>query len=93
MDLSRVVSLANGKGGVGKTSLTANLAGEFAREGSRTLVVDLDVSGNLKLDLGLVGHEGDDPGRGEQTGQKYRQCNLEADRQVTGFQRGASRIL
>ena len=35
MDLSRVVSLANGKGGVGKTSLTANLAGEFAREGSR----------------------------------------------------------
>jgi chromosome partitioning protein len=64
MDLSRVVSLANGKGGVGKTSLTANLAGEFAREGSRTLVVDLDVSGNLKLDLGLVGHEGDDAGRG-----------------------------
>lgn len=64
MDLSRVVALANGKGGVGKTSLTANLAGEFAREGSRVLVVDLDVSGNLKLDLGLVDHAGDDAGKG-----------------------------
>lgn len=65
MDLSRVVALANGKGGVGKTSLTANLAGEFAREeDSRVLVVDLDISGNLKLDLGLVGHDGDDAGRG-----------------------------
>ena len=64
MDLSRVIALANGKGGVGKTSLTANLAGEFAREGSRVLVVDLDVSGNVKLDLGLVDHEGDDFGQG-----------------------------
>lgn len=64
MDLSRVIALANGKGGVGKTSLTANLAGEFAREGSRVLVVDLDVSGNVRLDLGLVDHEGDDFGQG-----------------------------
>lgn len=64
MDLSRVVALANGKGGVGKTSLTANLAGEFAREGSRVLVVDLDISGNLKLDLGLAGHPADDAGQG-----------------------------
>lgn len=64
MDLSRVVALANGKGGVGKTSLTANLAGEFAREGSRVLVIDLDISGNLKLDLGLVGHPEDDAGQG-----------------------------
>ncbi|NHB86180.1 ParA family protein [Tessaracoccus sp. HDW20] len=49
---------------MGKTSLTANLAGEFAREGSRVLVVDLDISGNLKLDLGLVDHAGDDAGQG-----------------------------
>lgn len=64
MDLSRVVAVANGKGGVGKTSLVANLAGEFARAGSKVLAVDLDVSGNLKLDLGTVGHDKDDAGRG-----------------------------
>lgn len=62
MDLTRVVAVANGKGGVGKTSLVANLAGEFARAGSKVLVVDLDVSGNLKLDLGTVNHDGDDGG-------------------------------
>ena len=64
MDLSRVVALANGKGGVGKTSLTANLAGEFAREGSRVLVIDLDISANARLDFGLVGHAEDDAGQG-----------------------------
>lgn len=64
MDLTRVVAVANGKGGVGKTSLVANLAGEFARAGLKVLVVDLDVSGNLKLDLGTVNHEGDDAGGG-----------------------------
>jgi len=64
MDLSRVIAVANGKGGVGKTSLVANLAGEFARAGMKTLVVDLDVSGNLKVDLGTVDHPGDDAGRG-----------------------------
>lgn len=64
MGLDRVIAVANGKGGVGKTSVVANLAGEFAAANLSVLVVDLDVSGNLKLDFGLVGHEGDDQGRG-----------------------------
>ena len=62
MDLTRVVAVANGKGGVGKTSLVANLAGEFARAGLKVLVVDLDVSGNLKLDFGTDNHAKDDAG-------------------------------
>ncbi len=63
MGLERVVAVINGKGGVGKTSLVANLAGEFAASGGmRVLVVDLDVSRNLVLDFGLVGHEEDDKG-------------------------------
>lgn len=42
----------NGKGGVGKTSLVANLAGSAAASGWRTLVVDLDQQGNLENRLG-----------------------------------------
>lgn len=52
MGLTRVVVVAQGKGGVGKTSLTANLAGLAALAGHRVLAVDLDPQGNLARDLG-----------------------------------------
>ena len=41
------------KGGVGKTSLSANVAGVLARIGLRTLLVDLDVQNSLRLHLGV----------------------------------------
>lgn len=62
--LSRVVAIINGKGGVGKTSITANLSGQVAQAGYRVLAVDLDLSGNLKLDLGYVADRRDDDGKG-----------------------------
>ncbi len=61
--LSRVVAVINGKGGVLKTSIVANVAGCLANSGMRVLAIDLDVSGNLKLDLGLLGHDADDAGK------------------------------
>ena len=62
--LSRVVAVINGKGGVLKTSIVANVAGRLADSGMRVLAVDLDVSGNLKLDFGLVDSSDDDNGKG-----------------------------
>ncbi len=50
--MRRVVAVANAKGGVGKTSVTAGLAGLAARSGRRVLTVDADPQGNLSLDLG-----------------------------------------
>lgn len=43
----RVVSVINYKGGVGKTTLTANLGAELARRGNRVLLVDLDPQSSL----------------------------------------------
>lgn len=65
MGLARVVVVAQGKGGVGKTSLTANVAGLAALAGHRVLAVDLDQQGNLARDLGY------DPSDGEQLLQAF----------------------
>jgi chromosome partitioning protein len=43
----RVVSVINYKGGVGKTSLTANLSAELAWRGKRVLLLDLDAQASL----------------------------------------------
>lgn len=52
--LRRVVMVGNGKGGVLKTSLCANLAGLAANGGYKVLAIDLDPQGNLAEDLGLA---------------------------------------
>jgi ATP-binding protein involved in chromosome partitioning len=43
---TRVLAIASGKGGVGKSSITANLAAAFSRLGHRTGVLDADVYGH-----------------------------------------------
>lgn len=43
----KVVSVINYKGGVGKTTITANLASEMVRRGKKVLVIDLDPQTNL----------------------------------------------
>lgn len=61
--IANSLCIANGKGGVGKTSITANLAGVAALGGWRVLAIDLDPQGNLGSDLGYKqkgrGDEGD----------------------------------
>src|SRR5204863_2273387 len=43
---TRVIAVASGKGGVGKSSLTVNLAAAFARLGQQTGILDADVYGH-----------------------------------------------
>lgn len=46
-----IVSVINYKGGVGKTSLTTNLAGELAWKGKKILLIDLDAQASLTFSL------------------------------------------
>lgn len=49
----KVISFANQKGGVAKTTTTLNLAVAFAESGHRVLCVDLDPQGNLTMSQGI----------------------------------------
>ena len=52
--MGKVIVVASGKGGTGKTTVVANLGATLAMEGQRTLVVDMDMGlRNLDLYLGL----------------------------------------
>ena len=62
-DLQRVIAIINNKGGVGKTTITANVGGLLANSGWRVLLVDLDAQGDLGIDLGYQGTPEDDNGR------------------------------
>ncbi|MGH2962752.1 MAG: ParA family protein, partial [Solirubrobacterales bacterium] len=50
---STVISFANQKGGVAKTTTTLNLAVAFKESGHRVLAVDLDPQGNLTMSQGV----------------------------------------
>jgi len=55
-DVHAIVAVVSGKGGVGKSSVTANLAGAFARTGARVGVLDADLNGpSMATMLGVRG--------------------------------------
>ncbi len=55
--MTKIISIANHKGGVGKTTTTVNLSAGLNRKGKKVLCIDLDPQANLTQSLGIKDFE------------------------------------
>ena len=69
----KILSIANSKGGVGKTSVSVNIAWELARKGHLVLLIDLDP----QCDLSKIYYRGTEPAENNLATLLQGQCSVE----------------
>jgi chromosome partitioning protein len=55
--MTKIISLCNQKGGVGKTTCTLNIGAGLEQAGKKVLLIDLDPQAHLTYSLGIAAHE------------------------------------
>ena len=66
--MTKVIAIANQKGGVGKTSTTVNLGAGLVRQGYAVLAIDFDPQANLIMALGFKSPDDMEESPGETKG-------------------------
>ena len=55
--MTKIISIANHKGGIGKTTSTINIGAALVAQGKKVLLIDLDPQANLTQSLGITNPE------------------------------------
>ncbi|MDD0810847.1 cellulose biosynthesis protein BcsQ [Curvibacter sp. RS43] len=74
----KIIAVVSSKGGVGKTTVTANLANALARQGRTVVVMDLDPQNALGLHFGIAPTEYRGVSRASLSGQSWRSVVFES---------------
>ncbi|MEI6002601.1 cellulose synthase operon protein YhjQ [Paraburkholderia bengalensis] len=85
----KVVSVVSAKGGVGKTTLAANLASVLGSNGRRLIAVDLDPQNALRLHLGIPIDNFDGISRATLAGASWRTVMFDGLDAITALPHGA----
>ncbi len=92
-DVKNIIAVASGKGGVGKSTIAANLALGLAKQGAKVGIVDADIYGPSQHIMFGVEREG--PGQGEFNGQKKMSPVISYDVKINsiGFLAGPNQAI